>query len=103
MSEISSHDSGIKRVFLNENSTQSSLMQFAYGIFAPDEGCEKHKHETMIECFFFIKGRGVFQIGNEIFNIGPTSFVKVPGDTDHFLKSDAEEELHFVYFGIAIN
>jgi mannose-6-phosphate isomerase-like protein (cupin superfamily) len=96
------HQDGEKFVFLKNEETASSLTQFAYGKFMPGECTEEHKHTTMEECFFFIKGEGTYTVNKETFFITPGCFVRIPPNTQHQLKTAGSEPLEFVYFGVAV-
>jgi len=100
--ENNSHFQGAKRVFVKDEDTASSLTQFAYGLMRKGEESGFHSHKTMEEYFYFINGRGVFLIETESFGLRPTSFVRVPAGTLHNIRNEHEENLEFVYFGIAV-
>lgn len=99
--EPTAHLSGLKKVFLTNEDTTSNLTQFAHGTFKPGEICELHIHPTMIECFYFIKGNGEYQVGDENVKIRPGSFLQIPANTPHELVNNGSENLEFVYFGVA--
>lgn len=100
--EPTAHLSGLKKVFLNNNDTNSAITQFAFGVFSPGEICDWHKHPTMIESFYFIKGIGKYYVAGEIVEIRQGTFLTIPANTEHKLVNDGIENLEFVYFGIAI-
>lgn len=97
------HQSGEKYVFLAQHETGTALTQFAFGKLMPGEEVETHLHPTMEECFYFISGEGEYMIDSILYNIKPASFVRIPANTLHSLKTAGSEPLTFVYFGIAIN
>ena len=101
--EPTAHLSGLKKVFLSNEDTDSQLTQFAYGIFNPGEVCPKHKHPTMEEIFYFLKGRGEYMVGGELLSIGPGVFLRIPANVEHELRNTGDEILEFVYFGIALD
>jgi mannose-6-phosphate isomerase-like protein (cupin superfamily) len=96
------HQVGKKRVFLRKDNVESSLTQFAYGELGAGEGVEMHRHPTMEEYFFFLTGKGIFNIGDESFLLSKDVFIHVPADVPHQMMNDGTEQLTFVYFGIAI-
>ena len=96
------HLIGIKKVFLSNSDSQSSLTQFAYGELAAGEKIETHLHPTMEECFFFIAGSGLFFINDEQFVVEKDVFIHVPANTPHNMESNGHEPLSFVYFGVAL-
>lgn len=99
--EPTAHLSGLKKVFLKNEDTSSKLTQFAYGKFAPGEICPGHKHSTMYECFYFIKGHGQYIVESEVIELKPGTFLKIDPDTEHELVNNGSQNLEFVYFGIA--
>ncbi|VXD19108.1 cupin domain-containing protein [Marinoscillum sp. 108] len=100
--EPTAHLSGFKKVFLTCDDTDSAITQFAYASFMPGEKCENHVHPTMMECFYFISGFGVYKVGGELVRIKPGTFLRIPPNTPHEFRNDSIENLEFVYFGIAI-
>jgi len=100
--EPTAHLSGLKQVFLRNEDTNSAITQFAYSTFKPGEVCDWHKHPTMIESFFFIKGNGKYYVEDEIVELHPGTFLSIPADKIHKLVNDSEESLEFVYFGVAV-
>jgi mannose-6-phosphate isomerase-like protein (cupin superfamily) len=96
------HVAGEKQVFLSEVDTESNITQFAYGRFTPGEGCEEHSHQTMEECFFFIRGYGVYKVENELIDIKPNTFFRIRPDIRHYIKNTGASNLEFIYFGVAI-
>lgn len=101
--ELTAHLSGFKQVFLCNEDTDSKLTQFAYGVFKPGEFCPSHKHATMEECFFFLKGTGVYVVGAREILLEPNTFLRIPANEAHELKNTGSVNLEFVYFGIAID
>ena len=96
------HGNSIKRVFLNNLDSQSDLTQLAFGIMEPGQSCEAHIHPTMEEFFFFIKGRGIYNIGGEEYPVSKDTFLRIPANVEHDLKAVGTTALEFVYFGVAI-
>lgn len=99
---LNAHLSGVKRVFVNNDQTESALTQFAYGYMQPGESSGLHKHNTMDEYFYFIKGTGHYVLGDEEISVEPSMFVRVPATVLHNLSQTGNETLEFVYFGIAV-
>ncbi|WP_128547760.1 cupin domain-containing protein [Larkinella soli] len=100
--ELTAHAQGTKQVFLRPGDSLSGLTQFAYGVFMRTDHCERHVHPTMEECFFFLKGDGRFEIGEQHIPLGKGVFVRVPAGAAHRLVATGEEPLEYIYFGIAI-
>ena len=62
--ELTAHAQGAKQVFLRNGDTPTRVTQVAYGTFASTDYCELHTHSTMEECFFFLKGNGIYTVDN---------------------------------------
>ncbi|WP_425390060.1 cupin domain-containing protein [Ekhidna sp.] len=100
--EPTAHLSGLKKVFLKNEDCPTTMTQFAYGIFKPDEICERHSHPTMEELFFFISGSGEYTVGETKVELRPGTFLRIPSATEHELINNGDTDLEFVYFGIAL-
>ena len=99
---VTAHGKGEKFVFLTQQDTPTAITQFAYGKLMPGEDVEQHLHPTMEECFYFISGEGKYVINNEMHDITPGTFCRIPANTLHALQPTGQQPLTFVYFGIAI-
>ncbi|GAB3930821.1 cupin domain-containing protein [Mucilaginibacter myungsuensis] len=100
--EPNAHARGMKQVFTKNSDTDSALTQFAYGVMSKGDRSGRHSHATMDEYFFFIKGKGIYHIADELIDLLPTTFVRIPAGTEHELINDHNEPLEFVYFGVAL-
>lgn len=100
---LTAHAQGAKQVFLRHGDTQTSLTQVAYGMFAPTDFCDLHTHPTMEECFFFLKGQGVYTVGEQHIPLQEGVFVRIPAGVPHRLEATGPEPLEYVYFGVATN
>lgn len=54
--ELTAHAQVYKQVLLRDNDTPTAVTQVAYVEFSATDCCDLHAHETMEECFFFLKG-----------------------------------------------
>lgn len=99
--QLTSHNTGLKRVFINNNG-ESALTQFAYGYIKKGDQTGVHVHKTMDEYFFIINGEGVLESGNEDFTLKPATFLKIPAGAAHNFINKNDQVFEFVYFGIAI-
>ena len=86
---------------MTQHDTETLLTQFAYGKLMPGEIVEQHLHPTMEEYFYIISGEGEYIIGDETFDVKPSTFFRVPANTLHALNCKGTAPLIFVYFGIA--
>ena len=99
--ELTAHAQGYKQVFLRNSDTATKLTQVAYGEFSREDHCELHAHATMEECFFFLKGTGIYKVGNQSIELQAGVFVRIPAGIPHQLEVTSLDSLEFVYFGIA--
>ena len=101
--EQTAHLSGLKKVFLRKEDTESKLTQFAHGIFTPGEICKLHAHPTMDELFYFLNGTGIYKVNGEEIKLKPGTFLRIPAKSQHELVNNGAVNLEFVYFGIALD
>lgn len=99
--EVTAHAQGIKQVFLRNADTPTAVTQVAYGLFAATDYCDLHQHPTMEECFFFLKGKGVYWVGDQQITLEPGVFVRIPAGVLHRLEATGAEPLEYMYFGVA--
>lgn len=96
------HASGSKFVFLDSSQTPGKLMQFAFGKLPSGGRVEPHKHPTMEEYFYFQSGNGRCMLGDNVIIIAPQMFLRIPANVVHSFVAEGEDELQFVYFGVAL-
>jgi len=61
-------------------------------------GSYGHRHPGQEEIYFVISGTVTFKIGDEVFEAGPQTAVRVPGDSFRSLHNDADAEAELVVF-----
>ncbi len=97
------HGSGVKRVFVHNEDTNTALTQFAWSRLVPGESCDNHIHPTMDEYFFVHKGGGEYIINDEKIILKEGDFIRIPANTPHELSvDDTDGALELIYFGIAL-
>ena len=101
--ERTAHTQGYKQVFLRDNDTPTKITQVAYGTFSKTDYCEPHVHATMEECFFFLKGAGIYTVSDEQIVVESGVFVRIPAGTIHRIECTSAKALEYVYFGVSIN
>jgi mannose-6-phosphate isomerase-like protein (cupin superfamily) len=100
LEEQNAHLQGVKRVFMSNADSQTSLTQFAYGYLSENQNSGPHLHKSMDEYFYFIRGRGIYVLEEVIIDISPGTFINIPAGVIHNLINDGKEILEFIYFGI---
>lgn len=99
--ERTAHAQGAKQVFLRNGDTSTNLTQVAYGSFSRTDYCDLHMHPTMEECFFFLKGTGIYVVGSQKISLKEGVFVRIPAGILHRLEATGDDPLEYVYFGVA--
>ncbi len=98
---LTAHNSGTKKVLLNNEQSGNAITQIAQGKLGPGERVELHAHKTMTEYFYFTEGFGQYLIDGKTYELSKGSFVSIPEKTEHALINTGELPLVFFYFGIA--
>lgn len=93
------HNTGQKRVFLQNGDTPTNITQVAFAYIQAGNSIENHIHPTMEEHFYIVKGDGVFVINNQHSQFTPQTFIRIPANTSHSIL--AQTDLEFIYWGIA--
>lgn len=95
------HSSGTKKILMGGEQTGNAITQIALGKLQVGEEVEMHQHTTMKEYFYFTSGEGVYTINEVEHALSAGTFVMIPEQTPHSLKSTGQEPLQFFYFGVA--
>ena len=98
--ESTSHLIGSKRVLLKGSECESMLTQAAVGSLLKGQFVANHSHPTMVEFYFFIKGKAKLTIDNIEYSCKKDTFIKIPKNSIHSLM--AITPISFIYWGIAI-
>lgn len=95
------HDSEIKKkVFVGKDEVPK-LMQFGSATFKPGQKVKAHKHDTMFEVFLIQKGKIDFVVDGEKITVSDGDCITVEAGEIHSQHNNYNEEVHWVYFGIA--
>lgn len=97
---LTSHGTGSKKVFLSSEQLDNALTQIAFGELAAGEIVMSHVHQSMDEYFYFISGKGTYIVNGERLPLVPNVLVQIVHGLEHSLM--AEEDLTFVYWGVAV-
>lgn len=96
-----SHDPDIKKKTLVGAGEIPQLMMFSTAVFKPGQSVEKHKHDTMYEVFFVQKGKAIFEINGQSHEVNAGKCITIEPGELHRQYNPFEEEVHWIYFGIA--
>ena len=92
-----SHGVGLKKVLENQG-PNAMIPQIALGLLKKNEKIAFHKHNSLIEYYYVLKGKGEFIIDNETFYCVSGDFITVQNNLKHSI--NAIENLEFFYFGV---
>lgn len=95
-----SHGIGAKRVLLAASETDSSITQIALTSLRQGEEAAAHKHDSMEEYFFFLKGNARMSVDGEEVLCCKGDFVKVECGSIHVLT--ALTDIEVITIGIAL-
>ena len=97
------HGTALKKIFISKHETDSLLTQFAWSKFKPVDTCDRHRHDTMDEYFYVLKGKGIYIIENEKLHLRVGDFIRIPAGANHQFVTDFDDAIEFLYFGIDLN
>ena len=98
---VSGHPDIFKKVFV-ENGQIPSITQVATATFIPGQEVSEHKHDTMYEVFYIISGKACFFVAGKEFEVGPGECVVIEPGELHAQKNPFDENVTWVYFGVAV-
>jgi len=96
------HGNAMKRVLDGEGRYAVSITQAALGNMTRGQICDSHKHESMIEVFYFISGAGRYKINGKYYGLKAGDFLRIDPGEMHSLECTSEN-LEFFYIGIPTN
>lgn len=96
-----SHDSSIKKKTLIGTGEIPQLMMFSTAVFKPGQSVELHKHDTMYEVFYIQKGRAIFEINGIAHEVNSGKCITIEPGELHRQSNPFDEDVSWVYFGIA--
>ena len=78
-------------------------MNFSSAVFKPGQFVETHQHLTMYEVFYILKGRAAFVVDQEKVILGVGDCITIAPGEKHSQSNPYEENVEWIYFGIAID
>lgn len=97
---LTSHGVGTKRVLLAASETDSSITQIAVTSLSQGEEATAHKHDSMEEYFFFLKGDARMSVDGEEVLCRQGDFVRVECGSIHVLT--ALTDIEVITIGVAL-
>ena len=98
-----SHNGEIRKKVLLEKGTIPQLMNFSSAIFKPGQSVETHSHPTMYEVFYILKGRAEFVVEQDKVILGVGDCITIAPGEMHSQCNPYQENVAWIYFGIAID
>ena len=80
-----------KRLILTENLITEMLC------YSPGQGTVAHHHISEDEVFYVVEGRGVITVGDNVYEVGPTSVVFAPAPEPHSLQAADDSRMVVMY------
>lgn len=91
-----SHGVGLKRVLLSGDETATSVTQIAVTRLAEGEVAAEHRHESMEEYFYFLKGEAVVCVDGRELLCREGDFLQVECGWSHSVLAKSEVEMLMV-------
>lgn len=85
-----------------KNGEIPKLTGFSKAVFRPGQKCEEHRHETMYEVYLVLEGEAKLRVNAKEFRVGKNDCIIIKPKELHSVGNDSEQDLVWVYFGIAI-
>ena len=95
------HDSGTKKVLFNWQDVDTPCRQISIASFHAGDVCEEHRHETLDEHFYWLKGQGCFVIDGETIPFSAGDYIYVPAKSNHSIFISADSQC--VCIGVALD
>ncbi len=96
-----SHDKNImKKVFL-EKGYIPQLMMFGSVTLKPGQSVEPHKHDTMFEIFYIVKGKAIFIVDDKKVELKAGDCITIEPGENHPQSNPYNEDVEWLCFGIA--
>lgn len=88
-----SHGVGLKRVLLSGDETESAVTQIAVTKLAEGEVAAEHRHESMEEYFYFLKGDAMVCVDGRELLCRKGDFLQVECGRSHSVLAKSEVEM----------
>lgn len=95
-----SHGVGLKRVLLFSDETETAVTQIAVARLTEGDVAAEHRHESMEEYFYFMKGEAVVRIDGRELLCREGDFLQVECGRSHSVLAKSEVEMLTV--GVAL-
>ncbi|MEX0272892.1 MAG: cupin domain-containing protein [Flavobacteriaceae bacterium] len=96
-----SHNPDIKKKTFVEKGEIPNLMMFGTATFLPGQSVGPHAHETMHEVFYIQRGSAVFKVSDEEYVLSAGDCITIAPKEVHAQHNPFDEEVVWLYFGIA--
>lgn len=97
------HQGNILKKVMIKKGEIPNLMMFSTSTFKPNQKVETHKHDTMFEVFYVQKGKAEFIINNKKYIVEASDCITVEPGELHSQSNPFDEDVTWLYFGIAVD
>jgi mannose-6-phosphate isomerase-like protein (cupin superfamily) len=80
---------------------ETEQVSFSWRLMPPDtggRGSYGHRHPGQEEVYFVISGNVTFKVGDDVFEAGPQTAVKMNGDAFYSVHNDSDSEAELFLF-----
>lgn len=98
-----SHNPEIKKKVFIGTGEIPNIMMFGSAVFTPGQFVELHKHDTMYEVFYIQKGKAEFSVNHKKIIVSPGDCITIEPGELHAQSNPFEENVEWLYFGVATN
>ena len=78
-------------------------VSFSWRSMPPDtggRGSYGHRHPGIEEIFLVLSGTATFKVGDDVFEVGPLTAVRVEGDSFRSIHNDTDAQVELVAFSV---
>lgn len=97
------HNPKVKKRVIFDKGYIPKLTTFSQAILKPDHSIPLHKHDTMYEVFYILKGRVLFVINEKRVVATKNDVISIEPGELHAQKNPFSNPVTWLYFGIAID
>ena len=89
-----------KKIMVRAEESESALVFFQEAYLEPPKKFEPHTHADLVEYFYFLKGQGIMQVGDEKQNVSAGDCVTVPVNQIHCVENTGDDTMVFIAAGV---
>ena len=90
------HAGTFNKYIINKDTFGSEHIDLILGEIHPGGDADKHAHDDFEQGMFILEGTGIFEIGDEVKEIGPGTCVFIPKGASHYVKTTSDIPMKFI-------